>query len=104
VLTDLSGFGNLTEVGTLYIESNSALEAINGFDQLRDAGSLVIGYNTALTNLRGFGQIERIGYGLYVYENPVLPTCEVEWLIDQIGANDIGYTYVINNDDSGVCP
>jgi hypothetical protein len=65
---------------------------------------LGIGYNTSLTNIRALGGVSRVGSGLYVYDNPVLPTCEAEWLLDTIGTNNVGYWYIYRNDDFGVCP
>jgi len=37
-------------------------------------------------------------------DNPLLPTCEAEWLRDHIGIANIGDTILINGNGDGLCP
>ena len=64
---------------------------------------MVIDSNDSLERLRQLSALRELGWVLSVSNNARLPTCEAEWLRDQIGASNIRFTQILDNDDSGVC-
>jgi hypothetical protein len=80
-LKNLNGLENLNSVGGLFIEYNETLSDLTGLQNLTTVGggSIRVRYNPLLTSLSGLDNIdyESIPH-LLIYENPLLPLCEVE--------------------------
>lgn len=77
ILTDISGFANITEIeGGLRILNNSALVNLNDLSGLSTIGDdiFVLG-NTSLQDVDALSVISSINDDLLVYENPVLAQC-----------------------------
>lgn len=118
-LTSLEGLGRLTVVtGALAIRNNAALSNLEGLDRLRRAVVLLVEGNTSLASLDGLEALTTAGklyngtdgaeegrLGIYITDNPALPTCEGTALRDRIGVENIdGVVSITGNDDTGVCP
>jgi hypothetical protein len=128
-LLDIDGLRNVTTTGPLTIQNNDALPSVAGLVSLTRAYRVTIGNNNALESvelpalaavegfsddnliisgnlvlerLRGISALERIGGKLIVTYNPALPTCEAEWLRDQIPFKGLA-ARIQGNDDEGTC-
>ncbi len=105
-LPNLNGLNNITSVpGWFRIQNNFALTSLIDLNNITSVGGdLEISGNTALTDLNGLSNITSVGSNLEISDNVVLPTCEAEWLRNNIGVENIGGTITIsNNCDSCVC-
>jgi hypothetical protein len=101
--------GSLTIAGSL--ESLAPLADLTSI-----TGALEISANAALTSLRGLAALNAVE-SVTVTNNPLLPTCEAEWLVDNItlglggtigdvlpdGSVEAGEVEIAGNDDSGTC-
>jgi hypothetical protein len=101
--------GSLTITGA--VESLAPLAALTSL-----TGSLEINANAALTSLRGLAAVNAVE-SVSITNNPLLATCEAEWLVDNItlglggtlgnvlpdGSVEPGEVEIAGNDDSGVC-
>lgn len=102
LFADLSALSNLESIGLeFYIYENPSLVEISGLTSLTTVGDLAIWSNPVLVSLDGLAAITTVG-DAYVYNNVTLPTCEAEWLIDNITTIS-GSTDTTGNDDSGTC-
>ena len=61
---------------------------------------LLLTDNSALRSLRALSSFNRAS-GILIADNPVLPTCEADWLAARTTGASID---VYGNDDAGVCP
>jgi hypothetical protein len=69
-LTEISGFGSLTTLSTVYITRNDKLTKISGFDNLATIeDGFTIRNNDELTDASGLGKVESVGGSFYFYEN-----------------------------------
>ena len=67
-------------------------------------GNLEVFINNSLTSLQDLENLGSVGGTLEVYSNPLLATCEAEWLEATIGLEHIaGEIRIENNDDTGTC-
>lgn len=87
VLTSLSGLDNLSFAGGLYLDYNETLSDLSALNSLSSLGngSLRVLSNPLLTELTGLDNIdyESIHY-LYIFNNPLLPLCEVQSICDYL--------------------
>ena len=103
-LTTLDGLSALTFIGgSLSISDNHSLRSLNGLNALSAATSLSIHNNDALTNLQGLNALEAVGESLDIRSNDALPTCEAQWLRDNIGLSNIAGEITIGQNGSGTC-
>jgi len=102
-LSELSECEKIT--GSLLI-NDSNLTNFEGLDSLTSVGGAMgIFENTALASLSGLENITYVGGQLSIQNNVVLPTCEAEWLRDNIGVENIGGTIDISyNCNACTCP
>jgi len=102
-LTSLIDLSNLTSVGGLHI-GYTALTNLEGLDNLTSVGDLIIDGNPNLASLAALENLPSLSGDLWIYDNLSLPTCEAEWLRDNIGVENIwGSINIYNNDDTGTC-
>ncbi len=117
-LTDLSGLDSLSEIdGGLSIASCNAgdggvvkcfpsnpwLTSLDGATNLSSVGSLYFTYNTALADLHGLAAVQ-VENDIEIIDNPALPTCEAQWLVDWLTQNGWqGDSVVEGNWDEGSC-
>jgi len=100
-LVDLQGLEALTHVGWLVLQDNPLLRSVDGLDSLSTVDQQIeINGNGALANLRALGNVTEAS-DLRVWNSPSLPTCEAEWLAEQIGLDNVAFS---GTDDTGVCP
>lgn len=86
-LKNLNGLENLISAGGLFIEYNETLSDLMGLLNITTigGGSLRVRYNPLLTDLTGLDHIDYESIlHLYIYENPILPLCEVESICDYL--------------------
>ena len=91
LLTSLTGLNNLSSAFGLYIESNETLSDLTALSNLSTwgGGSLRVRNNLLLTELTGLDNIDPESIlNLYIYENPLLPLCEVESVCDYLNDPD----------------
>lgn len=75
----------------------------------RIEGALAISWLDQLESLEGFESLVELdsghfGWDLKINDNPLLPTCEAERLVQQLQANDWNGTPLIeNNNDAATC-
>jgi hypothetical protein len=94
----VDGLANVTG-GTLTISAHESLANLGGL-----RGLTSVGLQPALTKLRGLSALESVGE-FVVEQNALLPTCEAEWLLFDIGIANVSRRISIrDNDDAGVCP
>jgi len=99
-LTDLSGLARLEELGTLEIQAAPELTRI-GLGQLRELRRLALTGNPTLEQL-DFAELTEIFWTVDVTENPSLPHCEVEELLEQVGGAGGDVCYESNLRDACV--
>ncbi len=104
-LTSLSGLENLTTLtDSMIIYNNAALTSLSGLENLTTAESLRISNNSGLANLSGLENLITINWDLEIENNTALPTCEAEWLRDNIGVSNIeGSISIYGNCDACTC-
>lgn len=98
-LTSLVGLENLDSIGTyIKIWNNNNLTSLESLANLTSiGGSLDISGNNYLTNLTGLGNIESASISeLYIYDNPLLSTCEVQSVCNYLADNNF-HTYIHDN-------
>ena len=103
LLTSLSGLGNLTSAGNVEIAANDSLTSLDGVENLNYITKLEIKNNIALTDLHGLASLGTVEGSFEIKNNPVLPTCEGEWLLDSIEFVGGPLFDIINNCDTCTC-
>jgi len=103
LLTSFSGLGNLASAGNLEIAYNDSLISLDGLESLSYISKLEIKNNLALTDLHGLATLGTVEGSFEVKNNPVLPTCEAEWLLDNIDFVGGPLFDIINNCDTCTC-
>lgn len=102
--------GSLVYVrGNVEIEGNSLLPDLNGLRNLSYiGGSLYIRsmhgerLNGELADIDGLGSVESIAGDIWIENNPKLPTCAAEALVEQL-VYFLGTTMISGNDSSATC-
>lgn len=104
-LVDLSALGPVQSMPNGFsISQCNALTNLHGLEGLVAVQTVYITFNDALTSLHALGSIGSVGDAFIVGSNESLPTCEVNWLLANIGTSHIGGTIdTRNNDDTGTC-
>jgi hypothetical protein len=105
-LTNVDGLSGLSGAvgGGLMLVRNRSLTDLDGLRNVTGVGGLYVDSNPALENLRGLAALAAVGGAFEVVDNTVLPTCEAEWLRDNVGAANIGFDVTISgNDDTRAC-
>ncbi|MFC1609458.1 hypothetical protein ACFL6C_00740 [Myxococcota bacterium] len=97
-LTSLVGLSGLAHADALTISLNAALTDLAGLEGLTTVGQLVIYQNDQLTDVSALTGLTSVSGQLAVYDNAILPRCNVLALRDAIGAANIGYEYIAGND------
>jgi hypothetical protein len=102
---DLSPLACLESVSALTIVENPMLATLSGLENLAEiSGPCVIAENATLSNIEALGSISSIEGSLSIENNPMLPTCQGENLVEAIGSANIGGAVSIdNNFDAGTC-
>jgi hypothetical protein len=79
------------------------LASVDGLSALTSiSGHLSLQGNDSLASLRGFAPLANIQGFFTIRNNPLLPTCEAEWLHDRLtGIAELDS--IEGNDDAGVC-
>jgi Leucine-rich repeat (LRR) protein len=99
-LESIQGLTGITGAAWLELERTGVIDLL-GFQNLENvANAFALRENPALTNLRALTSLSYAG-GIFVTDNPELPTCEAEWLLDR---TSLGSFEIYGNDDGGVCP
>lgn len=81
-ITNLNGFAQITKVGTLRIQYNSALTNLNGLNNLttitndQSSSRLLIRNNQSLENLDGLENLQEVQKYFTILENPMLSSIE----------------------------
>jgi len=90
VLTTLSGLDSLSSIGSsLSIISNDSLNSLEHLSGLTTVGGhhLSIMDNSKLSSLTGIDNIDASTFtNLYIYQNPILSTCEVQSICDYLAS------------------
>jgi hypothetical protein len=105
-LVDFRGLDNIANIGNLDVRFNDSLTSVRGLESLTTVAIFTIFANDRLASLRALANLRSAtGRSFVVQRNRLLPTCEAEWLRDNIGvANIAGMIYISENDDTGTCP
>jgi len=114
LLGSLAGLCGVTSVGNqLILDNNAALDSLHGLDNLAavcatalsESGGIQIHNNDTLEDLSALGGLTDFPCThLYVKNNPQLPTCEAENLLDHLYAQGWdGTAQIEGNDDDGTC-
>ncbi len=81
-LEAVEGLSNLS-VGTVRIEYNDALKRISGFESYKNEGAVVIKHNNQLKTIDGFQNLTQAD-SIYVYRNRTLDECQARRIVDQL--------------------
>jgi len=86
--TNINGLNNLTSIGGgIVIQENDSLENVDGLNSLSTV-QVVLGIrqNVSLENLDGLASLTSMGDSLAIWDNTLLPYCEVCDLLDQLSS------------------
>ncbi|NOJ78173.1 DUF7151 family protein [Myxococcus xanthus] len=83
LLTDLSGFEQVTWMRGLYVKGNAALEHLSTLGALHTLGTLEVRGNPAMTAL-SLDALARVRDAFVVTDNPQLPSCLATMLADDV--------------------
>lgn len=104
-LRSVSGFDSLRTVYGAHktafeISGNHKLEVLS-FPRLTSIeGGIFIFRNAQLQDLSGLSKLESVSGNLVVWDNPKLPTCEVQAFVEQV---DVGGEVSLRGNGSGQC-
>jgi hypothetical protein len=90
----------VTNVAYLQIDSNPMLTTLQGIDNLEHCTSLDIAENQSLATLHALSSVDSAVERFRVSNNPSLPTCEAEWLLARVNAQN---SRIEDNDNAGSC-
>ena len=105
-IVTLNGLNNLTTVSNLSVMNNPALQHMDDVAALeRVTSTLLVRGNASLQRVSGMTALSRVGSTFRVSDNPVLPLCDVQILIDQVQSREgFGFSIITTgNDPDGVC-
>lgn len=104
-LVSTEGFDSLRTIQAreTVIRNNYELQKIEGFPKLEriEEGGLVILRNPELESISAFQNLEYVGGPLIIEDNPNLPRCEAQALVD--GIDTITGEVTIQNNGTGSC-
>jgi hypothetical protein len=99
-VTSIQSLSSLTQVGFLSLVRTGVM-SLDGLEDLESVEqTLSLEENPALSDLSALLSLTGDG-GIYVADNPELPTCQVEGLLARSTWQSI---YVSGNDDGAQCP
>ncbi|QDF08118.1 hypothetical protein BHS04_33650 [Myxococcus xanthus] len=102
LLTDLSGFQQVTWMDGLYVTGNDALEDLGTLGSLHTVGTLELRKNPAMTALN-LDALARVRDAFIVTENPRLPSCRATMLADDVYTGPPEERLIGNNDSVTPC-
>ncbi len=105
-LQDISGLSGITSTQALVVDNNDSLASLDGLNNIGTVttGNLFISNNAILADISALGNITSVGGNVVITNNPVLPTCAANAIVDSIGIENISGTVTISgNDDAGTC-
>ena len=83
------------------IYHNAAVTNLGGLGGITSVGIyLAICGNTNLTNLDGLSALTMLGFEFWIYDNDILPDCEVCDLLDQLTSGPTSISVHNNMDDT----
>lgn len=114
ILTNIDGLSGVATIGTgthegikyLQILDNPVLDNVDGLINLTSiTDDLYIYQNDTLSNLAGLANLTSLGGDrLWILNNPMLPNCEAEELIERLQANGFsGEVMISGNDMTATC-
>jgi hypothetical protein len=107
-LTNINSLGGITSVGCdMSIINNDALPNIDSLSNFTSIGDyLSIQGNAALTDMNALGNITGLVGPYHVRDNPVLPTCQAQNILDHLKTYHeySGGSQITGNDDTATCP
>ncbi|WNZ61474.1 hypothetical protein QEG98_37320 [Myxococcus sp. MxC21-1] len=102
LLTDLSGFQQVTWMRGLYVTGNDALEHLSTLGSLHTVGTLKVQGNPAMTAL-SLDALARVRDSFVVTDNPRLPSCWATMLADDAYTGPPEERSIGNNDSVTPC-
>lgn len=100
-LRDVSELESLKQVGQdIYIRDMGGLRSLQGLQSLEEVRYLTIELNDSLTSIEALQGLESLE-GVTIIDNPKLPTCQAEQLVERLGVADEEVR--IQNNGSGDC-
>ncbi|CAM4446929.1 MULTISPECIES: DUF7151 family protein [Myxococcus] len=102
LLTDLSGFEQVTWMRGLYVKGNDALEHLSPLGSLHTLGTLEVRGNPAMTAL-SLDALARVRDAFVVTDNPQLPSCLATMLADDVYIGPPEERLIGNNDSITPC-
>lgn len=104
-LTDLTALRGISSLGgNLDIQDSATLTNLDGLENLKTIGGLRLRGNNTLATVDHLESIESVDGFFDIVQNPALPTCAAQALLDAIGEGNItGDISIQDNDDDGLC-
>ncbi|WIG93328.1 hypothetical protein KGD87_22325 [Myxococcus sp. SDU36] len=102
LLTDLSGFQQVTWLHGLYVTGNGALEHLGSLGSLHSVGTLEVRENPAMTALN-LDALARVRDAFIVTDNARLPSCWATMLADDVYTGPAEERLIGNNDSVTPC-
>ncbi|AEI64513.1 putative lipoprotein [Corallococcus macrosporus] len=102
LLTDLSGFQQVTWMSGLYVTGNAALEDLGTLGSLHTVGTLEVRENAAMTALH-LDALARVRDAFIVTDNPRLPSCWATMLADDVYTGPPEERRIWDNDSVTPC-
>ncbi|MFP2958890.1 hypothetical protein ACLEPN_13860 [Myxococcus sp. 1LA] len=102
LLTDLSGFQQVTWMYGLYVTGNGALENLGTLGSLHTVGTLEVRENPAMTRLH-LNALARVRDAFIVTDNPRLPSCWATLLADDVYTGPPEERRIWDNDSDTPC-
>ena len=109
-LQSLSDLKSLISIGGgLEITNSDSLTSLQGLENITYLGEeLFIEDNDALETIKELGNLTFVGgdfnWSIMIQDNPMLPTCEANWLVETIGEeNIVGEVAISRNNDDLTC-
>lgn len=100
-LKSLEGLESLAVVpGLVYVARNSALVDLSGLDNLTSVGRLLLSSNGGLTSLAALGALTEVSEEFRIESCPLVPTCEVDRLLDRLDAPPMEVWLGATDDDA----
>lgn len=105
LLPDLAGLSSLRKASYYFVSLNPALVSIGAEDLEEVSSNFIVAQNASLSTI-GFGSLAFLGGPYNVQQNPMLPTCRVVEVRDQVLSSGgiVGLVTIAGNDDAAICP
>ncbi|WP_426755287.1 DUF7151 family protein [Myxococcus sp. Y35] len=102
LLTDLTGFNQVTWMSGLFVTGNSALTSLGTLSALHALGTLEVRDNPALTRMN-LDALEQVRQAFFVTGNARLPSCWATMLADNTYTGPPEGRFIGDNDSSTPC-